>query len=484
MDDASTSATVDAPAANRRRTPGVVRGVVFVALFCSALTSPYLERGTSDHLDSEALIADPAVIATSTTSTPPATPATAATQTVPVATSPTVPASTTSPHVGAGGDWRSALWSEYVVADVGCATDLSAAGLAAFFAQPLGAIEGFDGPRIYPLGDGRNLWVLQDTFVDYYGGQTSFAHMDYANSSALIQDGACFTSVQRGTPTDVESFEQGNGDINFDHYFWPAGGTVRDGTLQMFWMEMVRDPKTGGPLDGIALHPAVTWLATYDLASLERISFVPAPNSGVSPVYGYTVVDDGDWSYLFANSYQQNLALEGGYANGPHSATRMYLARVPRGHLDDEPEYWNGSDWSAFAAEAAPISSRNFTENSMLPSVINGTWVSATKVDGFTGSTITIDVAADPWGPYLTALTLPATPRGDPSDIVTYHALVLPWLDPVNGQLVVSLSQIPLALGADDAPAKYRPNFFDVDLSAVAAGETTTTTDSTATTAG
>lgn len=126
----------------------------------------------------------------------------------------------------------------------------------------------------------------------------------------------------------------------------------------------------------------------------------------------------------------------------------------------------------------------------MLPSVINGTWVSATKVDGFTGSTITIDVAADPWGPYLTAVTLPATPRGDPTDLVTYHALVLPWLDPVNGQLVVSLSQIPLALGADDASAKYRPNFFDVDLSAVAAaaetGTTTTTTvvASTATTAG
>lgn len=453
----------------RRRAPTAVRGIVFVALFSSAITSPYLENGTSDHLDSEAAVVTPSTSTSPVTSTPTPTPTRETTMTTAVAVTPSSAATgVSSPRASTGpnADWRTKLWSEYVVADVGCATDLSAPSLAAFFAQPLGAIEGFDGPRVYPLGDGRNLWVLQDTFVDYYGGQTSFAHMGYANSSALIQDGNCFTSVQRGTPTDVESFEQGNGGINFDHYFWPAGGDVRDGKLQLFWMEMVRDPTVGGPLDGISLHPAATWLATYDLASLERISFEAAPNPGVSPVYGYTVVDDGDWSYLFGNSYQQNLALEGGYGNGPHSATRMYIARVLRGHLDDVPDYWNGSEWTAFSAEAVPISSRNFTENSMLPSVINGTWVSATKVDGFTGSTITIDVALAPQGPYTTVLTLPAIPRGDPADIVTYHALVLPWLDPVNGQLVVSLSQIPLELGADDAPAKYRPNFFDVDLRA------------------
>jgi hypothetical protein len=442
----------------------VRRGVVGVALFCSAITSPFLENPTSDHLDVQEAIAP------STTVTTPTNEAATTTSTAPSFTP--VPASTTSttdgdpqldPTPAVDAEWRSKISPEYVVNDVGCAADLSANGLAAFFAEPLGAIKGFDGPRIYPLGDGRYLWMLQDTFIDYAGGATSFAHMNYANSTVLIQDGLCFTSIQRGTPTEAESFEQGVGEITFDRYFWPVGGTVNDGKLQMFWMEMLRDPVVGGPLDGISLHPATTWLATYDIATMRRLDFVPAPNPGTVPVFGYTVVDDGSWSYLFGNTYQQNLALEGGYGNGPHSATQMYLARVPRGHLEANPAYWDGATWTPDASQAAPISSRYWTENSMLPVVLDGQWVSATKVDGFTGSGMTVDVADDPWGPYTTVKLLPTVPRGASTNIVTYHALVLPWLDP-SGAIIVSLSQIPLALGADDAPPKYRPTFTAVEI--------------------
>ena len=455
-----------------KRISTVRRGVVGLALFCSAITSPFLENGLSNHLD-EAQLAAPV---TSPAVTTPASALPTTTSSIAVTTTTLPTTTTTATTVATGVDpvvtptttardpqWRSKLSPEYVVADVGCASDLSAAGLAAFFAAPLGAIQGFDGPRIYPLGDGRYLWALQDTFIDYIGGIKSFAHMNYANSTMLIQDGNCFTSLQRGDGTTAVSFEVGTGDITFDHYFWPAGGTVRDGKLQMFWMEMQRDPVVGGPLDGLSLHPKATWLATYDVATMQRLDFQPAVNPGVSPVFGYAVVDDGDWSYMFGNSYQQNLALEGGYGNGPHSATKMYLARVPRGHLEASPAYWNGTGWTPDPAVAQPISSRFWTENSMLPIVIDGQWVSATKVDGFLGSGITVDVAAHPWGPYTTKRLLPATPRGKPGNMVTYHALVLPWLDP-SGALIVSLSQIPLALGADDAPAKYRPNFFAVTL--------------------
>lgn len=441
-----------------------LKGLIAVSVFISVLTSPLLENAAGDHHQDALstaggtpetdLTPDPLV----TGAVPPRVPSPellpSVATTPPIQLAPAVRLD----HIG-----PATLSIDYIRNDVGCASNDSAAGLAAYFSQPLGAIKGFDGPRIYPLGDGRMLWMLQDTFIDYAGSATSFAHMDYANSTALVQDGLCFTSLQRGTATRAEAFELGMGEVTFDRYFWPAGGTVSGGKLFMFWMEMVRDPEVGGPLDGISLHPESTWLATYDSTTLQRLDFRPAPNPGVSPVYGYAVVDEGDWSYLFANSYLQNLALEGGYSNGPHSATKMYLARVPKGQLGNEPAYWNGRGWSDDETEAEPISSRFFTENSMMPVEIDGQWVSATKVDGFLGNGVAVDVADDPWGPYETVALVPATPRLTTENIVTYHAMVVPWTDP-SGDVIMSLSQIPLELGADDAPPRYRPNFVTVDI--------------------
>lgn len=442
---------------------------VGTALTLAVLTSPFLEDLAADQPSPDAV--------TTVAATPETTIASAAapTPTSSAPTEATVPATASSTVAGTAPltapvatspldpDWKAKISPDYVVRDAGCATDMSAAGLDAFFTDPLGPIMGFDEPRQYPLGDGRTLWALQDAFVDETGGADSFAHMGYANSMMLIQDGLCFTSLRRGTDTVTESFEPGFGPIDFDRYFWPAGGSAANGVLQMFWMEMIRDPKVESPFDGIALHPASTWLATYDIATMQRLSFVPAPNPGVSPVVGYHVVADGDWDYLFGNSYLQNLELEGGYANGPHSATNTYLARVAHGHLDAAPEYWDGSTWNSDASAAAPISSRNWTENLVMPAKLGERWVSATKVDGFLGNSVTVDVADEPWGPWATVATLPSTPRGDPMGVVTYHAAVLPFTDP-SGAVMVTLSQIPIELGRTDAPPKYRPNILTIGL--------------------
>ena len=351
--------------------------------------------------------------------------------------------------------------ADRVVLNVGCARSTSAQGLHDFFAEALGPIIGHDEPRITPLGDGRTLWILQDTFIDYHYSSNGFADMDYANNTVLIQNGLCFTMLQGGTPSHAESFELGDAPMNHDRYFWAGGATVSGGRLYVFWLEFVRDTIAMGPLDGFGLHPVRTWLATYDPKTFKRLDFRLAPNSGVSPVYGYGVGDDGDWTYLFGNSDLQNLALEGGYSNGPHSATRIYLARVPRGQVGSTPTYWTGASWSTDPAAAVPISSRFFVENMMLPVLIDGHWYSATKVDGFTGTNFVVDEADHPWGPYTTIRSLPAVPRGDPTDVLTYHAAVLPWLDP-SGGLIITMSQIPADMGAPTAEARYRPNFFVV----------------------
>ena len=356
------------------------------------------------------------------------------------------------------------LADEYVATDAGCAATTTSEGLEQFFAERVGPIVGHDSPRIIRLDSDRWLWLLQDSFTDYAGNASSMVGSQYTNSTALLQEGSCFTVLERGTDQHAESFEPGNGE-SFDRFFWPAGGTVENGLLRVFWIEIIRDPPLTEAIDGVNVHPRRTWLATYDAGTLRRISFVPAPDPGVSPVYGFDVVDDGDFSYLFGNSFQQNLSIEGGYANGPHSATSMWLARVPRGRLDLHPQYRTATGWSALHSDAVPISTRYWTENAMHPVLMDGRWLAVTKVDGFLGSDLVVDAAADPWGPWTQITSVAATPRGDPTDIVTYAPLPLPWLDP-DGALIVGLSQIDVAWQNHDGgdPARYRPRYLAIGL--------------------
>jgi hypothetical protein len=234
-------------------------------------------------------------------------------------------------------------------------------------------------------------------------------------------------------------------------------------------------------------HPARTWLGTYDAASLARLEFVPAPNSGTAPIYGYAVASDADHTYLFGNTYDQNLARQGGWSAGPHSATTMWLARVPSGELAAAPEYWTARGWRGDTASARPIMSRFWAENPMQPRFTGTQWVAATKQDGFWGQELYIDVAEDPWGPWTTVSRTLAEPHGGDPLMNTYHAYLLPWLE--QGSIVVSLSQNATDM-VEDAfphPERYRLQFLRAPLvppppPPPPPTSTTTTTTSTTTT--
>ncbi|MGD9705718.1 MAG: hypothetical protein AB7Q42_17355 [Acidimicrobiia bacterium] len=347
-----------------------------------------------------------------------------------------------------------------VVTDVGCAAGTSAAALDAFFAARIGPLLGTDYQHLYPLGDGRSLWLFQDAFLDHSGGAERLSQARFAHNIALVQDGACFTLQHRGTAAIPTSFEGGTGEQPLTRWFWPMGGEVSNGRLQVFWAEMVKDGYEPGPGDGLGWHPAATWLATYDTHTLTRLSFAPAPNSGVTPIYGYAVSSDASYTYLFGNSFEQNLTREGGFWSGPHSGAAMWLARVPLGELDAAPEYRTDADWSPDPGTARPFLRRYWTENPMQPRYVDGQWVSATKVDGYWGEELSIDVALDPWGPWTTVQRRVIAPRGGDPAMNTYHAHLLPWRE--NGSLVVVVSQNARDMLRDAYPNpwRYRPAVF------------------------
>ena len=379
---------------------------------------------------------------------------------------PSEPVDTTPPSTVAPPPWAASTRtapSGHVAVDVGCAADLGDRSLDRFFAERVGPVLGWDYQHVYPLGGGRHLWLFQDTFVDHAGVVGNLGNARFVHNAALLQQGRCFTLLHRGTTNKPAPFEEGDGTGRvLTSWFWPMGGELTaDGTqLQVFWAQMVKDPYDPRPPDGLGWHPERLWLATYDAATLTRRSFVPATDAGVTPIYGYAVSSDATHSYLFGNTFEQNLVREGGFWKGPHSATRMWLARVARGRLTDRPEYWTGTGWSADRADAVPFLSRYYTENPMQPRFLDGQWVAATDVDGYWGDALAIDVAPAPWGPWTTVELFGLQPRNNDPLMNTYHAHLMPWRDPF-GSLVVSVSNNARNMLRDawPRPDRYRPMF-------------------------
>ncbi len=346
----------------------------------------------------------------------------------------------------------------HVSTDVGCARDLSAAALDEFFAARVGPVLGWDYQHVYPLGGNRHLWLFQDTFIDHSNTAATLGAASFVHNSALIQEGNCFRLLHRGSTTRPTPFELGSGTTTLNTWFWPMGGEVHGGRLYVFWAEMRKDPDPRPP-DGLGWHPVATHIAAYDPNTLARLDFRRATSGGASPIYGYAVESDDTYTYLFGNTFEQNLSREGGWSNGPHSGTKMFLARVPKGRLLDAPEYWTRTGWTTDRRNAHAFLQRHWSEFPMQPRYMDGQWIASTAVNGYWGDAFELDVANNPWGPWTTIASGPLVPRGADWKMNTYHAHLMPWRDGY-GQAVVSVSNNARNMLRDawPNPSRYRPN--------------------------
>jgi hypothetical protein len=139
----------------------------------------------------------------------------------------------------------------------------------------------------------------------------------------------------------------------------------------------------------------------------------------------------------------------------------MYVARVPKGRLDQKPVYWDGSGWSADRRRAVAISRRFGVENPVQPRFLDGRWLAVTKAEGFYGSDVVVDIAPAAQGPWTQVARVPAPKRREDGRLSTYHAYSLPWREP-GGPLIVSLSMNDMSALWAPAPEAwmYRPLFF------------------------
>ena len=322
------------------------------------------------------------------------------------------------------------------------------------FRQPVGRIVGGDYLRGFRLTNGNRLFLLQDVFLSNYEGvdvdnlsDAAFLH----NAGVVVDSTGCVIT----TLAARRSYIGGQRTRPMSRWFWVMGGDIGvDGLLHVMVAE-IRNPNGTGAATGAL--PVGTWHASIDPATFEVRSFAPAVDASAD-LYGWAVTSDRDFTYLYAHCYRQFVP-DTYLGYDPQCAGRVTVARVPRGRFESRPQYFSHGRWVDDRSLASPLSyagQRNV--NPVSVQYLDGEFVSASKEGDWWGTTIYIDRATNPAGPWTTTAKLLPSERCGTCN--TYFASLMPWLDD-RGALVLALSSNAWDMRgvAYRNPWIYRPAF-------------------------
>ena len=313
-----------------------------------------------------------------------------------------------------------------------------------FAAEPGGVI-GADYQRATPLPGGRVLWTFQDAEVRLPTGGTRLVH-----NIAMVQDGACFRVLMGGTAADPRPWLFASDTTPFVRWFWPLGAEMgADGLLYVFAAEM----NERGPQYLTRTEPTSTVVAVVDVTTFDVRSTTRPVDSSAS-LYGFSIESDSTWTYLFAQCHRQF-----GYdpyifvvAHDFACASRVTVARVPKGQLLAAPSYWTGAGWRSDPAAAVPILDTSRMVNASQFQYVDNQWMVITKVGDWWGERIVVEYSLRPVGPFtVVAEWSPVTKCADCNN---YFASWIPSATP--GQLVFGLSH---NRWDGIASVYYRPTF-------------------------
>ena len=293
-----------------------------------------------------------------------------------------------------------------------------------------GGVVGADTQRATPLPDGKVLWTFQDAEVRLPSGAKRLVH-----NIGMVQDGSCFRTLMGGTPDDPLPWLFGAETTPFAHWFWPLGAEMgADGHLYVFAAEMVE----WGPGYLSRTEPVATVTAIVDVSSFA-VRSTTRPADASASLYGFSIQSDMTWTYLFAQCHRQfgfdpYITV---YAHDFTCASRVTVARVPKGQLLATPTYWTGNGWRADPATAVPILDTTRMVNPSQFAYVNNQWMVITKVGDWWGDRIVVEHSLRPVGPFSVVGEW-TPPTKCAVDCNNYFASWIPSQDP--GQLLYGLS--------------------------------------------
>jgi hypothetical protein len=327
-----------------------------------------------------------------------------------------------------------------------CADDLTAVGLAAFFASSIGPLSGADYQRAIRLPDDRVLWTFQDAFVNGV----------LVHNAAMVQSGRCFTVLNRGNSPWLLANETSP----LRRWHWILDGvSTRDGLIALFVVEMIEQ----GPTYLTRPQPVALRRVLVDPATFTVVDTSVVPHVG-DDLYGWSITSDDRHTYLYAHCYQQ-FGHATTFGAAPCSDV-VKVARVPRGLPDARREYWSGAGWVADAALAAPVVGPTFVGSGNNPAQIRfdgSRYVLVEKRDDWWGRTVEFGVADRPTGPFRPVASVPEPLACDRSVCNTYFATWVPWRQP-DGRAIWSISRNVWNGSSASNLARYRPTFAAIDL--------------------
>ncbi|MFD9905504.1 hypothetical protein [Streptomyces sp. NPDC059063] len=339
---------------------------------------------------------------------------------------------------------------------------------------------GGDGTHSVRLPDGRVLWLFSDTFLGQVHAPPNLAgqpHKWRDGSAPMVRNSGVVMSrsgtLEQTLPTPLFA------DPAPGQWRWPVAAKVEPrgpGDDEQV-VRVLLWTRAAGAKPWIFGVPAATEVATLSLPDLavEGITqvsdqrLVAAPEKRV--LYGTTMVDDGDWTYVFGGNDAQT-------ASRPSS--HAYVARVPRGRLA-EPAAWRYWDGRAFSRTNSPRPVLGNGDHKGVGSAFTvvrggGTYVLFTMAAGAKGlTTVTSYWACSPTGPWRgpTKSFAPPLPGDTAADgnTAAYNPQAHPALSR-DGRLVLSYD---VNNWRDTAPAGaqaevnrnvelYRPRFVTLRL--------------------
>ncbi len=347
-----------------------------------------------------------------------------------------------------------------------CRGGTSIADLTRMFDGDPARIVGADYPRTLALPDGRVLWTFQDPVVTPPGGDLRNLH-----NAAVVQTDNCFEFLRSGTTSNPRPWLLDAETTTERAWFWPLDMTLSadERTVFVFLAQMFED---GDDVYLNAATPNSVVVVTLDAATLAVTGGPFTPSWGVlsgadRTLYGWSAETAGNHTYLFGHCHRQfgfdDNPFLGGLIHDTSCTREVRLARVPRGDVFAQLEYWTGSGWSTSRTAARPLFDTGRVGLSQ-PSqfqFVNGRWLATTKVDDWWGQFLIIDEADKVTGPWRQRAVVAVSPKCPTDQCNTYFSSFVD--DPsreADDPVVISLSHnrwdgIPRA-------EIYRPSYLTI----------------------
>lgn len=293
-----------------------------------------------------------------------------------------------------------------------------------------------DATYSIPLPDGKTLWMFGDTMINTVDKNGIHPHGGFVRNSAVVQNGATFTTITGGTRARPASFLS---PADPKQWYWPGHG-IADGTSIYLFMGKIK--QTGSGAWGFASAGSDLVQLNRSNLAVERVTTLPG---GDTTTWGTSVMRHGAYTYVY------------GMESGPGPFDRWAkVARATNGNLGGAWEYWNGSGWTTDSHAAAHIADGVSNSYSVFPT---RTGFAMASQDIFLGTTLYARTAPTPIGPWSDWKVADTGPRKR-ADQISYNALVHPEFTK-SGQMLVSwnMNVNDGLLPTPDRANRYRPVF-------------------------